>query len=87
MTGFMNESITAVSMLEGPTAMQELVSESSISSDDMKFKTIRNHYQHSEDQSMTYSQSMSMEGPWTGSSTSAPDLYPVNPDSQFLNRE
>ncbi|KAF9620656.1 hypothetical protein IFM89_013682 [Coptis chinensis] len=28
-------------------------------------------------------QSMSMDAPWTGSSTSAHDLYPVNPDSQY----
>ncbi|KAF9596809.1 hypothetical protein IFM89_013595 [Coptis chinensis] len=42
-------------------------------------------YQQILDPSMNDSQtqSMSMEAPWTESSTSASDLYPINPDSQY----
>ncbi|KAF9620654.1 hypothetical protein IFM89_013680 [Coptis chinensis] len=76
---------SVVSMLEGQTAVQKVASGSGISSDDMKFKAIRNQYQQILDPSMNDSQtqSMSMEAPWTESSTSASDLYPINPDSQY----
>ncbi|KAF9591661.1 hypothetical protein IFM89_005242 [Coptis chinensis] len=76
---------SVVSMLEGQTAVQKVASGSGISSDDMKFKAIRNQYQQILDPSMNDSQtqSMSMEAPWTVSSTSASDLYPINPDSQY----
>ncbi|KAF8409124.1 hypothetical protein HHK36_005197 [Tetracentron sinense] len=79
-----------VSMLEGRAVVQELVSDSSISSDDARFNAIKNHYQMGRDLSMNESQTQSMlrDGPWTGSSTSAHDLYPVNLDSRYLtNRE
>ncbi|PIA33872.1 hypothetical protein AQUCO_03900015v1 [Aquilegia coerulea] len=71
---------SVVSMLEGRTPVQKYVSVSSISSDDMQFKAIRNHYEHNHDKSMSDSltQSMSIDGPWTGSSTSAHDLYPMS---------
>lgn len=76
-----------LSMLEGRTSVQELVSNSNVSTDDMRFKAMRNHHQqmHSQDHSQSQSQSISMDGPWTGSSTSAPDLYPVNMDSHYWN--
>lgn len=79
-----------VSMLEGRSVVLEPISESSVASDDLRFKAIRNQYQHSKDNSMNDSQtqSISIDGPWTDSSTSAPDLYPINLDSQyFKNRE
>ncbi|KAF8409122.1 hypothetical protein HHK36_005195 [Tetracentron sinense] len=76
-----------VSMLEGRAVVQQLVSDPSISGDDdMRFKALKNHYQKSQDESMSDSQTQSIltDGPWTGSSTSVHDLYPVNLDSQYL---
>ncbi|KAL5716570.1 hypothetical protein ACHQM5_018240 [Ranunculus cassubicifolius] len=78
---------SVVSMLEGKTAMEKFVKDSGTSSDDMQFKAIRDHYQMAHEQSVTdisQTQSMSIDGPWTGSSVSAPDLYPI-PDSQYFN--
>ncbi|KAJ4981696.1 hypothetical protein NE237_032533 [Protea cynaroides] len=76
-----------LSMLEGRSAVRELVSDTSISGEDMRFKAIRRHFQYGQDQSISESltHSISIDGPWTGSSTSAPDLYPVNLDSQYCN--
>ncbi|KAF5186338.1 Leucine-rich repeat transmembrane protein kinase [Thalictrum thalictroides] len=78
---------SVVSMLEGRIAVQKYVSVSSISSDDMQFKAIRNHYEHNHDKSMSDSltQSMSIDGPWTGSSTSGQDLYPILKTNEWRN--
>lgn len=71
---------SVVSMLEGKIAIQELVLESSEVLDEKKMEAMRKHYQD---------QSISMEGPWTASSSSVTtDLYPVNLDSSYLkNRD
>ncbi|KAA8524027.1 hypothetical protein F0562_010542 [Nyssa sinensis] len=73
---------SVVSMLEGRAVIQELI----VSSDKMKPEEMKNPYLHSPEASMSDSliQSMSIEGPWTGSSTSAADLYPVNLNSDYL---
>ncbi|KAA8524030.1 hypothetical protein F0562_010539 [Nyssa sinensis] len=75
-----------VSMLEGRAVIQELIANTSFSSDKMKLEEMKNPYQHSPEASMSDSliQSMAIEGPWTGSSTSATDLYPVNLNSDYL---
>lgn len=74
---------SVVSILEGRTAIQEQIPDSSVSNDDIA--TMRKHYQLIQEGSVADSQthSMSIEGPWTGSSSSAADLYPVNPDSDY----
>jgi len=71
---------SVVSMLEGKIAIQELVLESSEVLDEKKMEAMRKHYQDN---------SISMEGPWTASSSSVTtDLYPVNLDSSYLkNRD
>ncbi|RWR96288.1 Protein kinase domain-containing protein [Cinnamomum micranthum f. kanehirae] len=75
-----------VSMLEGRTVIQNLTSESNLTSDNWRFKAMRNHHQqiHSQEQSQSQSQSISMDGPWTGSSSSAADLYPIIMDSEYM---
>ncbi|KAH9779296.1 putative leucine-rich repeat receptor-like serine/threonine-protein kinase [Citrus sinensis] len=80
---------SVVSMLEGRADVQDFVPDSSVVSniDKTKSEAIRNYYEFSEEQSMDgcQTQSMSIDGPYTGSSTSAADLYPINLDSDYLN--
>ncbi|KAK7324508.1 hypothetical protein VNO77_28112 [Canavalia gladiata] len=68
---------SVVSMLEGRTEVQEVVSESSEVLDEKKLEAMRQYY---------YDHSISMEGPWTASSTSATDLYPVHLDSSYWEK-
>uniref|UniRef100_A0A5B6ZHZ7 non-specific serine/threonine protein kinase n=1 Tax=Davidia involucrata TaxID=16924 RepID=A0A5B6ZHZ7_DAVIN len=77
---------SVVSMLEGRAVIQELIPNASFSSDKMKLEEMKNTCLHSPETSMSDSliQSMSIEGPWTGSSTSATDLYPLNLNSDYL---
>ncbi|KAI9186159.1 hypothetical protein LWI28_014274 [Acer negundo] len=82
---------TVVSMLEGRAAVQDFVPDSIVSADEeTKSEAIRKYYQFNREQGMnknqsqTQSQSISMDGPWTASSTSAGDLYPVNLDSDYF---
>ncbi|KAH9723386.1 putative leucine-rich repeat receptor-like serine/threonine-protein kinase [Citrus sinensis] len=80
---------SVVSMLEGRADVQDFVPDSSVVSniDKTKSEAIRNYYEFSEEQSMNgcQTQSMSIDEPYTGSSTSAADLYPINLDSDYLN--
>ncbi|KAF6173364.1 hypothetical protein GIB67_027059, partial [Kingdonia uniflora] len=78
---------SVVSMLEGRTAVKKFVSDPNVSIDDSKFKHIKESYQESRDERPvdTHTQSMLIDGPWTGSSTSANDLYPLKADSQYWN--
>ena len=80
-----------VSMLEGKSSVHEMpVLSSSSSSDKLLSKEIRNMYPHSRETTMTESQtqSISIDGPWTPSSTSTADLYPINVDSKYwVNRD
>ena len=69
---------SVVSMLEGKTIVQELVSEPSEVLDEKKLEAMRQYYYQD--------QSISMEGPWVVSSTSATDLYPLRLDSSYLEK-
>lgn len=68
---------SVVSMLEGRTAIQEVVSESSEVLDEKKMEAMRQYY---------HDQSISTEGPWTASSSSVTDLYPVHLDSSYWEK-
>ncbi|CAL8150691.1 unnamed protein product [Prunus armeniaca] len=74
---------SVVSMLEGRAAVQELVSDPNASS--FEIEAMRKHFQSSfgRNTGESQTQTASTEGPWTGSSTSAHDLYPVKPDSTY----
>ncbi|EEF37838.1 ATP binding protein, putative [Ricinus communis] len=77
---------SVVSILEGKTTVQDLVlDDSNVSHDEKKIEAMRKHFQHNiESQtSESQTQSMSLDGPWTGSSSSAGDLYPITLDSNY----
>ena len=86
---------SVVSMLEGNTVVSGLVSDPSVSSNEMK-EAMWEHFHQIKEQNMHVSQiesasstlihSTSTDGPWTASSTSATDLYPVNLDSNYLEK-
>ncbi|XP_034678455.1 probable leucine-rich repeat receptor-like serine/threonine-protein kinase At3g14840 isoform X4 [Vitis riparia] len=89
---------SVVSMLEGRTAVQDIVSDPSAPSDDLKLKEMKEHYRLIQEESMGVSESKAQsmgvseskaqsmpDGPWTASS-SIPDLYPVNLDSEYLEK-
>jgi hypothetical protein len=75
-----------VSMLEGDIVVPGLVSDPSVSNNEMK-EAMWEQYQQSKQQNRSGSQpeSISMDGPWT-TSTSAADLYPVNLDSDYWEK-
>ncbi|XP_040987948.1 probable leucine-rich repeat receptor-like serine/threonine-protein kinase At3g14840 isoform X3 [Juglans microcarpa x Juglans regia] len=77
-----------VSMLEGNAVVPEISSDSSVTNDEMKAKATWDHFQHSKELKGGHSQtqSMSIDGPFTASSTSAADLYPINMDSDYLEK-
>ncbi|BBH01628.1 Cysteine-rich receptor-like protein kinase 3 [Prunus dulcis] len=74
---------SVVSMLEGRAAVQELVSDPNASTNEIE--AMRKHFESGFGRKTGESQAQtaSTEGPWTGSSTSVHDLYPVNPDSTY----
>ena len=79
---------SVVSMLEGRNAAQDIVSDPSAPSDDLKLKEMKEHYRHIQEKSMGVSESKAQsmpDGPWTASS-SIPDLYPVNLDSEYWEK-
>ncbi|WVZ01014.1 hypothetical protein V8G54_027083 [Vigna mungo] len=65
-----------VSMLEGRTVVEEVFSEAN-DEEEKKMEKMRLYYQEL---------SISKDEPWTSSSTSAADLYPVNIDSSYLQK-
>ncbi|XVF18531.1 hypothetical protein REPUB_Repub11eG0030200 [Reevesia pubescens] len=73
---------SVVSMLEGRAAVQEFFTDSSISANAEAMKKL---YQKLEENDADNSQTKSMlaDGPWTTSSTSAADLYPVSVTSDY----
>ncbi|XP_030931737.1 probable leucine-rich repeat receptor-like serine/threonine-protein kinase At3g14840 isoform X2 [Quercus lobata] len=77
---------SVVSMLEGNIIVPDLVSDMSLLHDEMKAKELQKYYQINEEINMSEStrQTMSMDGPWTATSSSTADLYPINPDSGLL---
>jgi hypothetical protein len=77
-----------VSMLEGQTSIQEMISDPSIFGDDLHSKRLKGHYQQVMDQSLNNTKDLfpPSDKSWIGnSSTSAHDLYPINPESINLN--
>ncbi|CAK7350348.1 unnamed protein product [Dovyalis caffra] len=79
-----------VSMLEGQTSIQEVMSDPSIYGDDLQLQHLKGHYQQVGDQSLTSGSTQdlisSSDKTWTvSSSTSAKDLYPPNPESKYSN--
>jgi hypothetical protein len=69
---------SVVSMLEGRTVVPEFVSGSSEVMDEKKLEVMRQHYHQIEEstitKSQTQSQSLSIDGPWTASSSSTVDV-------------
>lgn len=77
-----------VSMLEGQTSIPEVTSDPSIYGDDLHSKRVKGHYQQVTDQSLNSTLDLfpPSDKSWIGnSSTSAPELYPINPVSISLN--
>ncbi|XP_048230032.1 probable LRR receptor-like serine/threonine-protein kinase At1g29720 isoform X1 [Ricinus communis] len=81
-----------VSMLEGETSVEEVISDPSIYVDDMRYKPPKDHYQQTQRKSSSGSQRLNFSSDNTGvgsssvSTTSAHhDLYPLNHQSIELN--
>ncbi|XP_027191469.1 probable LRR receptor-like serine/threonine-protein kinase At1g07650 isoform X2 [Cicer arietinum] len=78
---------SVVSMLDGKTVVPEFVSDSSEVMDEKKLEVMRQYYYQIEEKniskSQTQSQSLSIDRPWTASSSSAVDLYPIRSDSSY----
>ncbi|KAJ6416786.1 hypothetical protein OIU84_002626 [Salix udensis] len=76
------------SMLEGQTSIPEIISDPSIYGDDLHSTRLTGHYQQARDHSLNSTGGLfpPSDKSWNGkSSTSAHDLYPVNPESMSLN--
>ncbi|XVE53069.1 hypothetical protein DITRI_Ditri02bG0174800 [Diplodiscus trichospermus] len=71
---------SVVSMLEGRSPVLQLHIDSSVSANEWNPETMKKLYHQIEENDAEDSQTKSMlgDGPWTVSSTSAVDLYPVN---------
>ncbi|BAT93305.1 leucine-rich repeat receptor-like serine/threonine-protein [Vigna angularis] len=71
---------SVLSMLEGKAVIPEFILDSSEIMDEKKQEVIRQYYSQMEetDSSETHGNSSSKDGPWTASSSSAADLYPVS---------
>lgn len=80
---------SVVSMLEGRSVVQELISESSEALDEKKLEVMRQHYQEIEENNLSESnnsQSLSLVDTLATSSISATDLYPVNMNSLYWEK-
>ncbi|XP_060668625.1 probable leucine-rich repeat receptor-like serine/threonine-protein kinase At3g14840 isoform X2 [Ziziphus jujuba] len=77
---------SVVSMLEGRVAVQELVLDPSVASENSK--ALKNLYQKIQEgnASESHTQSISVDAPWSATSSSVPDLYPINPDSDYWEK-
>ncbi|KAI4333479.1 hypothetical protein L6164_018285 [Bauhinia variegata] len=73
---------SVVSMLEGKIVVPEIVSDTGETMEEMKLEGLRLHYQQIEAQTQRDSEDRS----FTASSTSAVDLYPVQPNSSFMEK-
>ncbi|XVF79031.1 hypothetical protein PTKIN_Ptkin14bG0186900 [Pterospermum kingtungense] len=69
---------SVVSMLEGRAAVQEFITEESSSRIELTAEAMTKWYQQIEENEDSQTKSMLADEPWTTSSTSAADLYPVN---------
>ncbi|KAI4333507.1 hypothetical protein L6164_018301 [Bauhinia variegata] len=80
---------SVVSMMEGKIVVPQLVLEPSEVLDEKKLEAMRKYYQQVEEDdeiSEVKNQSVSLNAPWTDSSTSATDLYPVQLDSSYWEK-
>ncbi|XP_035549627.1 probable leucine-rich repeat receptor-like serine/threonine-protein kinase At3g14840 isoform X2 [Juglans regia] len=80
---------SVVSMLEGDAVIPELGPNLSIIDDEMKVKALCEHFQDKKELSRSensQTQSLLRDDPFTGSSTSAVDLYPINVDSSYWEK-
>ena len=71
-----------MTMSEGRIAIEDVVTDSSEVLDEKKLEAMRQYYQQIQEETKTSesarTRSMTIEGPWIGSSSSTVDLYPVN---------
>ncbi|CAJ2659547.1 unnamed protein product [Trifolium pratense] len=78
---------SVVSMLEGNTVVPEFVDSSEVM-DEKKMEVMRKHYYKIEEteisKSETQTQSLLSDGPWTATSSSGVDLYPIHSGSSYL---
>ncbi|XP_045801007.1 probable leucine-rich repeat receptor-like serine/threonine-protein kinase At3g14840 isoform X2 [Trifolium pratense] len=78
---------SVVSMLEGKTVVPEFVPESSEVMDEKKLEVMRQYYYQMEENKIskpqTESQSLLSDGPWTATSSSGVDLYPIHSDASY----
>ncbi|PRQ30907.1 putative protein kinase RLK-Pelle-DLSV family [Rosa chinensis] len=76
---------SVVSMLEGRASVQEVVFDPNASINEIN--AMRRHFQSNIEENNgdpeSQRRTMSIEGSWTASTTSAQDLYPVRPDSYY----
>ncbi|KOM42577.1 hypothetical protein LR48_Vigan05g018100 [Vigna angularis] len=80
---------SVLSMLEGKTVIPEFVSDSSEVMDEKKQEAMRQYYSQMEENESNETHrndSSSKDGPWTASSSSAADLYPVHIDSSYWEK-
>lgn len=78
-SNFRTSMSSVVSMLEGRNVVPEFVPDSSEVMDEKKMKVMRQYYYqidaNNTSNSQTESQSLTIDGPWTATSSSAVDLY------------
>jgi hypothetical protein len=78
---------SVVSMLEGKTVVPEFVPDSSEVMDEKKMEVMRQYYYQIDENDIskpqTQSQSLLSDGPWTATSSSGVDLYPIHSDSSY----
>ncbi|KAJ6377363.1 hypothetical protein OIU76_026351 [Salix suchowensis] len=76
------------SMIEGQASIPDMISDPSIYGNDLHSTRLTGHYQQARDHSLNSTGGLfpPSDKSWNGkSSTSAHDLYPVNPESLSLN--
>ncbi|KAK9016648.1 hypothetical protein V6N11_079143 [Hibiscus sabdariffa] len=82
---------SVVSMLEGKASVDEFFIDSTVSSSRKKdAEAMKKFYQKldEDNKEISHTKSLLADGPWTGSSTSGADLYPISLDSGYLqNRD
>jgi hypothetical protein len=78
---------SVVSMLEGKAVVPEFVPDSSEVMDEKKMEVMRQYYYQIDENNiskpLTKSRSLLSDGPWTATSSSGVDLYPIHSDSSY----
>ncbi|KAL2986713.1 hypothetical protein AAZX31_12G223200 [Glycine max] len=81
---------SVLSILEGRTMIPEFISDPSEIMDEMKLEAMRQYYfqieENERNETQTESHSLSIDGSWMASSSSAADLYPVHVDSSYWEK-